>query len=287
MFANLSLGSMKLLALVLLGVGMGLFAAREASPSSAVSRLWGRYVAYLDRGLRALFLPESGRRIAMGQVAAMSAVVLLQVSSGIPVWPIWGIVIAVSPVAYLHHERDKRIERIEGQIDAFIVSLANALKTVPNPGAALEATTMVLASPMKQEIEQVLAEMRVGSTLEQGLIAMSARLRSKSVDVAVSTVLIGLRVGGNLPLTLERTAGAIREMNRLLGVVRTKTGEGRMQLWVLVFFPVFAVGVMDFVQPGYFAPLEHTLYGQIAVSVAVVFWLAALVVARNVLAVDI
>ena len=129
--------------------------------------------------------------------------------------------------------------------------------------------------------------MRVGSTLEQGLLAMSARVKSRWIDVAFSAVLIGLRVGGNLPVVLERTAATIREMNRLLGVVRTKTGEGRMQLWVLALFPLFIVFAFNAAQQGYFDPLQHSLVGQITVGIAAVLWIGSLLLARKVLAVDV
>ncbi|MBX3186199.1 MAG: type II secretion system F family protein, partial [Labilithrix sp.] len=153
--------------------------------------------------------------------------------------------------------------------------------------AALQATAAVLPQPTRQEIEQVLKEMRVGSTLDQGLVAMSARVRSRWLDVALSAVLVGLRVGGNLPVVLERTASTIREMNRLVGVVRTKTGEGRMQLWVLAAFPVLIIFGFNAVQPGYFDPLQSSVAGQLAVGVAATLWIGSLLVARKVLAVDV
>jgi tight adherence protein B len=112
-------------------------------------------------------------------------------------------------------------------------------------------------------------------------------VKSRWLDVAFSAVLIGLRVGGNLPVVLERTASTIREMNRLLGVVRTKTGEGRMQLWVLAGFPFFIVFAFNAVQSGYFDPLQDSFVGQLAVGVAATLWISSLLVARKVLSVDV
>jgi tight adherence protein B len=145
----------------------------------------------------------------------------------------------------------------------------------------------ILQNPTKQEIERVVKEMRVGNTLEQALVNMSARIRSRSVDAALSAVLIGLQVGGNLPVVLETTAATIREMNRLEGVVRTKTSEGRAQLIVLVVFPFGIVSMFNWVQPGYFDPLQQSFVGYIVITIAVFFWVAALLVARKILTVDI
>jgi tight adherence protein B len=116
---------------------------------------------------------------------------------------------------------------------------------------------------------------------------MSARSGSRAVESALSAVLIGIQVGGNLPTVLENTALTIREMNRLEGVVKTKTSEGRAQLWVLACFPFVLLGAFNWVQPGYFDPLQDSIVGYIIVSIATGFWIGALLVARKVLAVDV
>lgn len=258
-----------------------------ASGETVVSRLATRYVRHLDDAQRLLFRPEIGRRIAASQAALLGVTVLAAVGLGLPYWWAAMLVVALGPVIHLRRERQARVARLELQVDGFVVALANSLKTVPSPAAALQATAGVLQQPTRQEIEHILKEMRVGSTLEQGLLAMSARVKSRWIDVAFSAVLIGLRVGGNLPVVLERTAATIREMNRLLGVVRTKTGEGRMQLWVLALFPLFIVFAFNAAQQGYFDPLQHSLVGQITVGIAAVLWIGSLLLARKVLAVDV
>ncbi len=116
---------------------------------------------------------------------------------------------------------------------------------------------------------------------------MSARIGSRTIDSALSAVLIGLQVGGNLPQVLETTAATIREMNRLEGVVKTKTSEGRAQLWVLALFPFCICYAFNMVSPGYFQPLESTFVGYIIVAIAMLFWIASIVVALKVLRVDI
>jgi len=269
------------------GAAAGATGYAVVSGETAVSRLGARYVRDLDDAHRLLFRPEIGRAIASVQAALVGVIVVATIAVGVPYWWAAILVVALGPTVYLRRERQARVARLELQVDGFVVALANSLKTVPSPAAALQATAGVLQQPMRQEIEHILKEMRVGSTLEQGLVAMSARVRSRWIDVAFSAVLIGLRVGGNLPVVLERTAATIREMNRLLGVVRTKTGEGRMQLWVLALFPIFIVFAFNAAQQGYFDPLQHSVVGQITVAIAGVLWIGSLLLARKVLAVDV
>ncbi|MBV9950142.1 MAG: type II secretion system F family protein [Myxococcales bacterium] len=255
---------------------------------SIVSRLVARYTGHLDKTLRLLFREGSGKVIARWQAALFLAVIIVEfLVFDIPYWYAILAAIVVGPSVHLRRERSKRIAQLELQIDGFILALANSLKTVPSPAAALQAIMPILQNPTRQEIERVVAEMRVGNTLEQALVNMSARIGSKPMDSALSSVLVGLQVGGNLPAVLETTAATIREMNRLDGVVRTKTSEGRAQLWVLVVFPFAICAAFNWVTPGYFDILQKSFAGYMVITIAIVFWVASLVVAKKVLTVDI
>jgi tight adherence protein B len=141
--------------------------------------------------------------------------------------------------------------------------------------------------PLRQELELAVKQMRLGSTVEQALVHMSGRVGSKQLDTALSAVLIGRQVGGNLPTILETTAEAMREMARLEGVVRTKTAEGKAQIWVLAFFPIVLMLGFNLVSPGYFEPLTTSATGYLVTIVAFGLWGGSIVFARRILAVDI
>jgi tight adherence protein B len=267
--------------------GVALVAGAVLRGETVLTRYYQRYTAYLDRSLRLLFLTGRGSRIALGQAAAAGACMLVALWLGEPLWLGLIPVIAVWPAISLARRKERHVQRLEGQVDALILGLANALKTVPSPSAALGQLALVLPSPMRLEVDRVLKEMRVGTTLEQGILNMSARLKSPELDTAFSSVLIGLQVGGNLPMVLENTAAAIREMSRLQGVVRTKTAEGRAQLWVLAVFPFVVCLALTWVDPNYFRPLQTTLLGSIVITIAMVLWMGSLLTARKILKVDI
>jgi tight adherence protein B len=255
---------------------------------NVVTRLWARYMNYLDKTIRLLFLDGSPKTIVRWQAGIIVTILVVEIGvTDIPFWFFLVPLVAIGPALWLSQERQKRVEQLELQVDGFILALANSMKTVPGPAAALQAVVPILQNPTKQEVELVVKEMRVGNTLEQALVNMSSRIGSRTIDSALSAVLIGLQVGGNLPTVLETTAATIREMNRLEGVVRTKTSEGRAQLWVLALFPFAICFGFNSVQPGYFDPLQKTFVGYIIVTIACSFWISALVVARKVLTVDI
>jgi tight adherence protein B len=272
--------------ILLVALGLGLVVRAVSSGDTVLTRYYRQYTAYLERSLHLLFLRGSGARIVLTQAAC----VLLSVLAGVAIDPLCHgfVLLAVfGPYLHLSRKRAQHVRQLEAQMDALMVAFANALKTVPSPAAALGQVVLVLPDPMRLEIDRLLREMRVGGTLEQGLLNMSARLKSPDLDSALSAVLIGVQVGGNLASVLESTGATLREMNRLEGVVRSKTSEGRAQLWVLGVFPFAICLALKLVDPDYFTPLETTTIGGIVTTVAVLLWLTSLVTARKIMQVDI
>jgi tight adherence protein B len=271
---------------VLVVLGLALLVRALLSGDTLLTRYYRQYTAYLQRSLHRVFLRGSGARIVLAQAAGA----LLGVLAGIWIDPwCFGLVLlcAVGPYLHLSRKRTQHVRKLEGQMDALMVAFANALKTVPSPAAALAQVVVVLPDPMRLEIDRLLREMRVGGTLEQGLLNMSARLKSPDLDSALSAVLIGVQVGGNLASVLESTGATLREMSRLEGVVRSKTSEGRAQLWVLGIFPFAICLALKLVDPDYFTPLQSTTIGGLVSTVAVLLWLTSLVLARKIMQVDI
>jgi tight adherence protein B len=269
---------------------LGLFVATYvvvANPEGLPRRYWARYLAFLGRKLRRMFIFTPPETIAYAQLAGVFLLFALWVLIDLTLWWAFVPIVLVGPAFWIERMRQQRIVAIEDQIDGFILALANALKSTPSIGDAFKSVQVIVPDPLKQEIGLAVKEMRVGSTLEQALLLMASRVGSRQLDSALSAILVGRQVGGNLPKILDTTAMSLREMKRLEGVVRTKTAEGKMQLWVLAIFPFGLIFAINAVSAGYFAPLTENIVGYALVIIASLFWIASLVVARKILAVDI
>jgi tight adherence protein B len=272
--------------LFLLGLLSAIFwTARD--PGSLPYRYWSLYEAYLNRKLRQMFMPTHGRVIIWSQVAsaclALGAGLLFQNKLVyLAVLPA-----AFGPALYLEQIRRRRVRAIEAKIDGFVLTLANALKATPSIGNALAYTQPLLAPPLDAEVALALKEMRLGNTVDQALLSMAGRIRSTQLDAALSGLLIGRQAGGDLPKILEKTAETLREMARLQGVVRSKTAEGKAQLAVLAVFPAVILLLFDTVSKGYFDPLTRSIFGWAVIGISIALWVASLLMARKILAVDI
>ena len=274
------------LGLAFFGLFVGTWSAVADQDGPAV-RYWLRYTSTLERKLRPMFIFTPGRVIALGQLVAIVVILALAITADLPFWWVLIILALIGPTFQIDMMRRKRVEQIEFQIDGFMLALANALKAIPSISAAFQSVAPILQPPIQQEVELAIKEMKVGSTLDQSLLHMAARIASRSVDSALSAILIGRQVGGNLPKVLETTAASLREMQRLEGVVRTKTAEGKAQLWVIGLLPFAFIVVLNYFTPGYFNPLKESVTGYMIGGVAGAMWVAALFLARKILAVDI
>jgi tight adherence protein B len=255
-------------------------------PDSLAHRYLSRYVAYLERKLRNMFITRSGRRIVAGQAVCVAGILALRFSLDAPMLFLAVPVALFGPALYIEHLRKKRLRAIEAGMDGFILALANALKSTPSIGSALSYTLTLLHGPLEEEVALTLKEMRVGTGLDQALLNMAGRVQSMQLDATFSSLLIGRKVGGDLGKILETTAETLREMARLQGVVRSKTAEGKAQLGLLVTLPVVVLFLFDLVSDGYFAPLTQSVTGFMVIGASFSLWAASLVLARNVLSVD-
>jgi tight adherence protein B len=245
-----------------------------------------RYVQSLDAEQRLLFLPERGRSTALGQGLGIVLVIAAAGFLRMPSLSLLGLAIAAAPKVVLSSLRERRKLAIDAKLDGFALTLSNAMRATPSIGRALAMVQRILPPPLDQEVELMLREMRVGSSVEQSLLSMSTRIKSVSLDAVLSGILIGRQVGGNLPEILETTASTLREMGRLEGVLRSKTAESKAQVYVLAIFPLVLGLGFNTIAPGYFTPMTSSGTGVVMLAAAVGFWIGSIVVARRILAVE-
>jgi tight adherence protein B len=76
-------------------------------------------------------------------------------------------------------------------------------------------------------------------------------------------------------------------MRRLEGVVKTKTAEGKAQLWVIALLPFGMLVGLNLMFPGYFIPLTSSIFGYLIIAGCTACWVTSIVLARKILNVDI
>lgn len=258
-----------------------------SDPESVLHRSWRSYHAYLRRRMEGLFLRGKPESIAYAQgVLVLFVITAATVLHDIRFLLLTAVVM-VLPWAWLEIKHSRRVVAIELQTDGFVTALGNALKATPSVADAFISLRAVMSAPIKDEIELAVKQMRLGCTLEEALEMMGKRVGSRMLDTALASVLIGQRVGGNLPRILETSGAALRELQRLESFVRAKTASGRIQMIVVSLAPIAFVIFFDRTQPHYFDPLTASRTGMLILGGAVVAWIVAVILGRKILRVDV
>lgn len=259
------------------------------APDAPLRVRWLRYIRDLDTSLSILHLKYKGQHIGLLQLVLAPLALMYIVRVGMP--PVRALILMAAilgfPKWYLSRSLSKRADRIEQDIVGFLVALANSLKASPSLGKAFARVEQVLSGPLAQELGQVTRDMRLGATVDQAVLALGARVRSPALDSALTGILIGRQVGGNLPEILETTAATLRDMERLNGIIRAKTAEGKAQMYVIALAPPAVFYAFDSLNHAYFDPLTSNTVGILLLAGSGVLWIGAVILARKVLRVDI
>ena len=283
-----SAGASKALGIAVGSVTVALVVWRQIlDQDSFTHRSWRSYHAYLRRRIDGMFLRTRPESIAGAQGLLVLFVLTAAVAMHDPRILALEWLVALLPYGWLELKHSRRIVAIELQTDGFVTALGNALKATPSVADAFISMQSVMSCPIKDEIELAVKQMRLGCTLEEALEMMGKRVGSRTLDTALASVLIGQRVGGNLPRILETSGAALRELQRLESFVRSKTASARIQMLVVSLAPIAFVIFFDRTQPHYFDPLTSTRTGMLLLGAAVVCWIVAIILGRRILRVDV
>jgi tight adherence protein B len=246
------------------------------NPRGMLRRFSTGYVVRLDTQQRAMFLPETGSKTAWTQLLTVIGILILYGFYPLNALPVIALLVLVVPPVLIARQVAQRRAKIDEQANGFALSLANALKATASIGDALKGATDVTANPLKDELGTVLRQVRVGSTLEEALLALSARVQSTALDVVVSALLIGRQTGGDLPRILEGVAGSLRELKRLENLTDKVSRSAKQSLGISAAVTAgLAVG-LPYMFPGFLDPLRTTLKGQIYSGQMLLVYFAAL-----------
>lgn len=267
------------------GGALALVLAAVTSDSALRKRLAG-YEVSLDQELRFLLSRTSGATVLRIQAAIIAAIVVAAFLLDDPFLLLLSPLVAGAPLVVLRRRRDRRVLALELQLDGWLIVLANALRAAPSLGEALATSAGLTRSPTSDEIDLVLKEVRLGSPIDQALLHMGARVKSRLLWGAIATLLVARQTGGDVSRILEESAATLREMARLEGVVRAKTADARVQAYVLAGMPFALLAAVNFIDPTWLSALASSALGYLIMGAAGALWVLGFLSARKILAVD-
>ena len=249
---------------------------------------YDRYVGWVGQQLDDLYVEYSPRSVF---VFHMLGVVLVFFSVSYLVGWIGAAVFAAAsyfvPAALLRRARNKRMEKFDTQLIDALQSMANSMRAGLVLTQAMGVVADSMEAPISQEFRLMLKEHKLGLTLEEALVKMSNRLRSRFFDMVMTGILITRVHGGNVPQVFEDTSSAIREIFRLEEKIRTMTAQGKLQGWVIGVMPLAFAFVVYLIDPEYIGELFADPKGYVIIFIVLAFEAVGVFMIRQILAADI
>ncbi|HEX7744933.1 MAG TPA: type II secretion system F family protein, partial [Micromonosporaceae bacterium] len=134
--------------------------------------------------------------------------------------------------------------------------------------------------PLTVELGRAMAEVRLGSDLDDAMERAAQRVDNEDLAWAVMAIRIQRDTGGNLAEVLETTVETLRERDRLRRQVHALSAEGRLSAYVLIGLPIVMFIWMLLVRREYLSTLWTTPIGLVMLAGAAVlmaigtFWMA-------------
>jgi len=236
-----------------------------ATIESAMSRRQGRAFGEERIELAGLRMSSSAFVLMVFSLAAVLAVIGILLGFGS--W--WSVVLGVlfaalaPPLAsaYLGIRAGRRRAAFADQLDDTLQLVSGNLRAGHGLSQAIDSVAQYADPPTSEEFSRIVNESRIGRDLGDALMGTALRMRSDDFNWAAQAIAINRETGGNLSETLQRTAATIRERNQIRRQVKALSAEGRLSAIILITL---------ILQPAYLAPFFETIFGWIAMALAVI-----------------
>jgi len=183
----------------------------------------------------------------------------------------------------LQYRAAQRIVAIENQLPDALDLMVRALQSGHAFVSALQITASETRAPMADELRKVFDEIHLGLGVPSALNHLASRIDSKEIRYFVVAVLIQNETGGNLADVLRKTATLIRERQKIAGVVRVLSAEGRISAWILSVMPFLLAFFLYLINPEFVSALWKDPMGLVMLGVSLglmllgIFWMSRMV----------
>ncbi len=172
-----------------------------------------------------------------------------------------GAVGVTSLLVVVKFKASRRRRAFATQLPDVLLLMGGALKAGYSLQQAASAVGEDARPPASEEFRRAMAEVRLGSSLDDALGALGARVRIVDFDWTVLAIQIQREVGGNLAEVLQNISDTIRERQRLHRQIKTLTAEARLSALILGTLPFAMAGFLFISNRQYLVPLVTTSLG--------------------------
>ncbi len=148
-------------------------------------------------------------------------------------------------------------QRFPDAIDLIVRAVRAGLPVL----ASMEAAGNETPDPVGREFRRLIADTRIGITVEESLGRAAARIGLIEFNFFVASIQLQRESGGNLTETLATLSSVLRRRDELRAKTKALTAEARTSAMVLAAMPFVTSGAIMLITPGYFKPLFTDPHG--------------------------
>lgn len=178
--------------------------------------------------------------------------------------------VGAAPLLFIIAQRQKRIDKIDGQLPDAIDLIGRALRA----GHAFQGAVQMVANegpePVASEFRVTFDEINFGVPLQDAMLNLATRVPSTDLRYFVIAVLIHRDTGGNLAELLDNISRLMRERIRLKGSIAVLAAEGKLSAWILGLLPFGMAALLNVVNPGFMKILFLDPQGRQVLATALV-----------------
>ncbi|MGX5715254.1 type II secretion system F family protein [Arthrobacter sp. MAHUQ-56] len=269
----------------------------EAVHSSNLTRLTNQAVDTLNRGMKRRGssiisvekLEKAGLRKQPGDYLLTAAsvtfagVVLGFLLGGVFFAALMLVLTPIGLLLFLNVLIARRRKNFDAQVPDTLQMFAGGLRAGHSLLRSIDAAADESEAPMKEELNRVITETRIGRDLGESLADVGSRTDNDDFRSITRAIEIHREVGGDLAHVLDNVGETIRDRNQIRGQVRALSAEGRMSAIVLMALPVVMFLGLTLFNQLYSKVFLTTVPGYLMIGVAILlltmggFWLSKLV----------
>ena len=227
-------------------------------------RWWQRFETDVElAGFNLSALAIAGWTIVGGIFASIAGAIIFK--------SLWGLLIGLAAPFVTRWIVSRQVTKMrrafEEQLADNLDVLAGAMRTGHSTMGALSVMVDSAIEPSKTEFRRVLQDEQLGVPLDDALMVMARRMRSKDAEQIALVMRLQREAGGNTAEVLDRVAEVIRGRMELRRLVDVLTAQARISRWILTGLPIFVLLALMFSGGDYLEPMLSSLVGRIALVV--------------------
>jgi tight adherence protein B len=222
-------------------------------------RWWPAFALLVDVGQ---FRRSPLTLVKLAAAASLAAAVVLTLVLGSAAGVVLGLPLGpvVLYVLVRRAVRRKRV-RFADQLPSTLQDMAGTVRGGKSLAGSVAAVMDGADEPLLSEFERVVADEKLGRSLEASLRTIAERMKSEDMEQVTLVAALHRRSGSGVAEALDHVAEGARERAELIRELKSLTGQAKLSSRILTGLPLVLFVALSLLNPSYMRPLLHTAGG--------------------------